>query len=220
MVGDPGMIHAVTQLVLNEAFEPTLDAARAYELYGRFLWQTLFRLGVHQNDLPDALQDVLVVVHRRGCDFEPGARVTTWLYAICRRVAAARRRKAHARLEILDSNVELVDLDSPERIAATRRAKARLERILDDLNDDHRLVFVMFEVEGLSCPEIADELMLPLGTVYSRLHAARQGFQKALARLKAKEERGLRQHRTEGLDPRVERSSNRSQSPRKNSGEP
>jgi RNA polymerase sigma-70 factor (ECF subfamily) len=196
------MIKPVTQLVLTEAFEPALDAARAYELYGRFLWQTLYRLGIRQNDLPDALQDVLVVVHRRGHDFEPGARATTWLYAICRRVAAARRRKAYARRETPDGDIEIVDPNDPERIASTHRAKQRLERVLDDLNDDQRIVFVMFEVEGLSCPEIADELVVPVGTVYSRLHAARQSFQKSLARLKGIEHkdqlRNLRQARRRG----------------------
>jgi RNA polymerase sigma-70 factor, ECF subfamily len=185
------MKKAVIQLVLTEAEGPALDAARAYELHGRFLWQTLFRLGIREDDLPDALQDVLIVVHRRGRDFEPGARVTTWLYAICRRVAAARRRKAYARRETPDGDIEIVDPNDPERIASTRRAKLRLERILDDLNDDHRIVFVMFEVEGLSCPEIADDLAMPVGTVYSRLHAARQSFQKALARLKAIEQKAL-----------------------------
>jgi RNA polymerase sigma-70 factor, ECF subfamily len=198
MCGNPDMIQAVTQLVLAEAFVPLLDAARTYELYGRFLWQTLFRLGVRQSDLPDALQDVLVVVHRRGFSAEPGARVTTWLYAICRRVAAARRRKAYARRETLDETIELVDPHDPERLVATRRAQLRLARILDDLSCDHRIVFVMFEVEGLSCPEIAQELGTPVGTVYSRLHAARQSFQKALARIKTMEQRALRHGRGQG----------------------
>jgi RNA polymerase sigma-70 factor (ECF subfamily) len=193
------MKKAVTQLALTEAFEPALDARRAYELHGRFLWQTLFRLGIREDDLPDALQDVLIVVHRRGRDFEPDARPTTWLYAICRRVAAARRRKAYARRETVDSNIELIDPEDPERIAATRRAKLRLDRILDELSDDQRIVFVMFEVEGLSCPEIADELAVPVGTVYSRLHAARQTFHKALARLKASEQKAQSRRRRHAI---------------------
>ena len=40
-----------------------------------------------------------------------------------------------------------------------------------------RVVFVMFEVEGFSCDQIATELGVPLGTVYSRLHTARKMFQ-------------------------------------------
>lgn len=184
----------MTQPALAETFEPQLDATRVYESYGRFLWRTLFRLGVHANDLPDALQDVLVVVHRRGSEFEPGAKPTSWLYAICRRVAAARRRKAHTRREILGDDVQPIEPDDPERLMAKRRNQARLERILDQLSDDHRIVLVMFEIEGLSCPEIAQELGQPLGTIYSRLHAARQSFHKALARAKASE-----QHRSKTL---------------------
>jgi RNA polymerase sigma-70 factor (ECF subfamily) len=40
-----------------------------------------------------------------------------------------------------------------------------------------RVVFVMFEVEGFACDQIATELGVPLGTVYSRLHTARKMFQ-------------------------------------------
>lgn len=184
----------MTQPALAETFEPQLDATRVYESYGRFLWRTLFRLGVPANDLPDALQDVLVVVHRRGSEFEPGAKPTSWLYTICRRVAAARRRKAHMCHEILGDHIQPIEPEDPERLMTKRRNQARLERILDQLSDDHRIVFVMFEIEGLSCPEIAQELGQPLGTVYSRLHAARQSFHKALARAKASE-----QHRSKTL---------------------
>jgi len=44
-------------------------------------------------------------------------------------------------------------------------------------------VFVMFEIDGLSCDEIAATIGVPVGTVYSRLHAARRDFQKAYAKL-------------------------------------
>jgi RNA polymerase sigma-70 factor (ECF subfamily) len=40
---------------------------------------------------------------------------------------------------------------------------------------------VMFEIEGYSCDEIAVELGIPIGTVYSRLHAARRTISGALA---------------------------------------
>jgi len=40
----------------------------------------------------------------------------------------------------------------------------------------------MFEVESLSCAEIAEIMDIPVGTVYSRLHSARQQLGKLLAR--------------------------------------
>jgi RNA polymerase sigma-70 factor, ECF subfamily len=51
---------------------------------------------------------------------------------------------------------------------------------------------VMFEIEGIGCPEIAMLLGLPLGTVYSRLAAARVDFAKAAIRLRKQQEWGER----------------------------
>jgi RNA polymerase sigma-70 factor (ECF subfamily) len=51
---------------------------------------------------------------------------------------------------------------------------------------DKRAIFVMFELDELSCEAIAEMLSIPLGTVYSRLHAARKAFEQALGRLEAR----------------------------------
>jgi RNA polymerase sigma-70 factor (ECF subfamily) len=61
--------------------------------------------------------------------------------------------------------------------------------MLDALDLDKRAVFVMFEIEGMGCEEIASVLGIPVGTVYSRLHVARRDFEKALARHRAREAR-------------------------------
>ena len=62
-----------------------------------------------------------------------------------------------------------------------------LHRLLDELDDDKRTVFVLAELEQTTAPEIADALGIPLNTVYSRLRAARIEFDKALARHRASE---------------------------------
>jgi RNA polymerase sigma-70 factor (ECF subfamily) len=46
----------------------------------------------------------------------------------------------------------------------------------------HRAVFILFELEGESCESIAAGLEVPIGTVYSRLHAARRAFREHAAR--------------------------------------
>ena len=48
---------------------------------------------------------------------------------------------------------------------------------------DHRAVFVLYELEGESCEQIAQILDVPVGTVFSRLHTARKNFQKMHNRL-------------------------------------
>ena len=54
---------------------------------------------------------------------------------------------------------------------------------LSKVDDDTREVFVLFELEGLSSPEIAALLEIPLGTVASRLRRARAQFRTVVARL-------------------------------------
>ena len=71
----------------------------------------------------------------------------------------------------------------PEREVAAKRDLERLSRALDELDADHRPVFVLYELDGLSCAEIAEGLAVPVGTVYRRLHTAR-------ARVRAAYERG------------------------------
>ena len=62
-----------------------------------------------------------------------------------------------------------------------------MQAALDKLDDDKCAVFVLFEIEGETCESIAAGLQVPIGTVYSRLHAARAQFTKAHARLVAQE---------------------------------
>ncbi|MEI8259346.1 MAG: sigma factor-like helix-turn-helix DNA-binding protein, partial [Deltaproteobacteria bacterium] len=72
---------------------------------------------------------------------------------------------------------------SPEQVAAEQEARATLERILGDMDIEKRATFVMFEIEGLPCQEIAALTDVPVGTVYSRLHGARAIFEREIARI-------------------------------------
>ena len=63
-----------------------------------------------------------------------------------------------------------------------KRHRELLDRILDTLTQDLRTAFVLFELEDLSVPEIAEVLEIPTGTVASRLRRAREQFGAALTR--------------------------------------
>lgn len=162
---------------------PTLPTfEEAYEAHFDFVWRSLRRLGVREADTSDAAQDVFVVVHRKIAAFEGRAKLTTWLFRICLHVASEHRRRAHVRREILDDSAfEYVadpGLDA-EEIHAKKQHLRLLERALDSMTLPHRTVFILFELEGLACPEIAEMLEIPLGTVYSRLRNARVNFEGA-----------------------------------------
>jgi RNA polymerase sigma-70 factor (ECF subfamily) len=167
---------------------PTVSSVQ--EEHDDFVWKSLQRLGVREPDLEDMAQEVFMVVHRRLHTFDGSAKMTTWLFGICSRVASSYRRSAYVRRERPVSDVperaagdEVLD---PEEATSERQSRALLDRIIAELDVDKRAVFVMFEIDELSCDQIAAIVGVPLGTVYSRLHAARKAFEKALARYGAR----------------------------------
>ena len=170
-----------------------LDVTEVYGAHADFVWATLHRMGVRHDDLADVMQEVFFVVHRRRCSFDGSSSLRTWLFGICIRLAKNYHRKAHRRRE--RSVVEPPEdrtwvgagSSDPEKALERRRARRAAEVMLDRLSPDKRAVFVMFEVEGLGCDEIAEQVGIPVGTVYSRLHTARRSFAKQLARWHARE---------------------------------
>ena len=182
----------------EEAGAASVDAAasaavtRIYLANADFVWRSLQRLGIRDADLDDVLQEVFVVVHQRLQTFDGSAKMTTWLFGICLRVASAYRRRGFRRNETsVAEPPEPTDRASasPEQDLAAAESRRRLALLLDELDLEKRAVFVMFEVDEMPCEEIAQILGVPVGTVHSRLHAARRSFQKALARMQARDTR-------------------------------
>lgn len=172
------------------AGDPTLDVETVYEQQADFVWRSLQHLGVRGSDLDDLLQEVFVVVHRRLHTFDGSSKLTTWLFGICLRTASRHRRRAYFRWERLTRVLpEARDPSTPEDRLAERQAQAILDRVLDRLSLDKRAVFVLFEIEGQNCQAIAELLDIPIGTVHSRLHAARKQVSRALTTWRAAQER-------------------------------
>lgn len=169
---------------------PRQDLLSIHDEHADFVWRTLQRMGVRDADVEDQMQEVFVVVHRRLGSFDGSSRMTTWLFAICMRVAAAYRRRAHRRHEEVVADVPEPGEPGnvgPEDLAMARQARARLDAVLDLMDLEKRAVFVMFELDEMPCEAIAEVLGVPLGTVHSRLHAARKDFEGALKRFTARE---------------------------------
>lgn len=168
-----------------------LDANALYRAHAEFVARFLLRLGAVGQDVPDLLQEVFLVAHRRG-GFLPGrAKPTTWLAEISFRVLSDRRKKTRRKLE--DADYDAVSVapsrrSTPGEAAEQRQALARVQQALDTLTPEKRAVFVLFELEGESCDAIAQGLGIPVGTVYSRLHSARREFKQAHGRLAGSED--------------------------------
>lgn len=164
---------------------PSFD--EVYDAHVAFVWRVLAAMGLRDAQLEDGVQDVFVVVHRKLGEFEGRAAITTWLFAIARRVASTHRRKATTDRERHEPLVEEPAGGGDPFAALSRaRAAARVRQILDGMDEQKRLVFVLVELEQQSVPEVAKMLEINLNTAYSRLRLARSEFEAAVARMGAK----------------------------------
>jgi RNA polymerase sigma-70 factor (ECF subfamily) len=73
----------------------------------------------------------------------------------------------------------------PEELYDTKQRRLALDQALATLSLDQRTVFVLFELEGFSLPEIAESLGIPLGTATSRLRRARAHLETWVERRRA-----------------------------------
>jgi RNA polymerase sigma-70 factor (ECF subfamily) len=156
--------------------------------YHAFLWRSVRRLGVPAGDVDDAVQELFLIAHRRHSEIVPG-KERAFLFAVAVGVAANARRKHQRRDNRLDHGADpaaapMVATQDHALLARDRRAM--LDAVLDDLDDEFRVPFVLFELEEVPVTEIAELLQIPSGTVASRLRRARELFQAAAARLRAR----------------------------------
>ena len=159
---------------------PRLDTTSLFREHAPYVWRALRRMGVRESDIEDVCQEVFVVVHKRLADFEGRSSARTWIYGIAMRIASDyRKRASHVREVATETPPDELSRDDPHDALAARQARATLDRLLDQLDDDKRAVFVLYEIEELPMNEVALAVGCPLQTAYSRLHAARSKMAEA-----------------------------------------
>ena len=155
----------------------TGDQEAIEELYRRHSRVLLgqLQLMVDQPALAEeVLQDTMLAVWKGARTFRGGSRVRTWLLGIARRQARDRMRQRRP-IPVADS--ELAERPSPnpgpEAMAVERSEARRMVAALSTLTPAHREVLGLVFGADLSLAEVARVLAVPVGTVKSRLHAAR-----------------------------------------------
>jgi RNA polymerase sigma-70 factor (ECF subfamily) len=185
-LGIPQAIAERGFLSVDHAAEARLAGIVA--TYFDLLWRSLRRFGVPESTLDDAAQHVLMTIADRLPEVEP-RRERAFLLATAFRVAANVRRGIGRSPELPAEELEQWSSrdPTPEALLEEKRRRMVLDQALATLPLDQRAVFVLFELEGFTLPEIAETLGIALGTVSSRLRRARGRFE---AWVKARHARG------------------------------
>ena len=187
--------------------ESTIDLILAEEMHLRGVAR---RLAQCESDVDDLVQDTLLRAYCARDRFRSGSSVRAWTTTILRRVfltgaIRTKRRRlqtdtdAGGALEAVIGREPTPLDDAADHAAALGEClEDPVKRALDRVPEVYRTAFLLLVVRDLSCQEIGQELRVPVGTVTSRVHRAREHLRNELRshRNTAADERGAAARRT------------------------
>jgi len=151
------------------------------ELYDRHhepVRRFLTRATSDAEDVDDLVSATFLAAAKSAARFDGRAACRPWLLGIAAQYLRRRRQSFGRWLKALSSLSRIQAAACDPRSAL--QARNDVDRALREISEAQRVTFLMAEVEGLTCPEIADALGIPVGTVWTRLHAARRNLRAVL----------------------------------------
>jgi RNA polymerase sigma-70 factor (ECF subfamily) len=166
------------------------------ETYQNKVFNLTYRMLGNREEAEDVAQEVFITVFKSIDSFRGDSKFSTWLYRVtanhCKnRIKYLARRHDRARAEYDEElgRDPAAGAVTGGASAAPKRPDAQLEGLelerqlqgaIAQLDEDHRLLVVLRDVEDLSYEEICEITGLPDGTVKSRLHRARMALRQKL----------------------------------------
>jgi RNA polymerase sigma-70 factor (ECF subfamily) len=162
------------------------------------IFNLVFRMIGSREEAQDLAQEVFITVFKSIDQFRGDSKFSTWLYRVaanhCKnRIKYLSRRHDRATGE-LDEAAErdavaqggaaigAARIEAPDRVLEGAQMEQMVQRAIAALDEDHRLVVVLRDIEELSYEEICSITGLPEGTVKSRLHRARLALKEKLSK--------------------------------------
>ncbi|MDR1117192.1 MAG: sigma-70 family RNA polymerase sigma factor [Oscillospiraceae bacterium] len=157
-------------------------------LYQKKVYSMAYHMTGSHFDAQDVTQEAFLRVYRSLSGFKSDSKFSTWLYKIVSNLCIdCNRKKKHTLpLYIEDGNGEESVIEIPDNGGSPETALERSELGLELLNavrglsEEHRQIFIMREISGMSYGEIGEALLIEEGTVKSRIYRAREKLREAL----------------------------------------
>jgi RNA polymerase sigma factor (sigma-70 family) len=144
--------------------------------HGPLVWSTCRRVLRHHQDAEDAFQATFLALARHAPADRPHSSIAAWLHRVaCNAALKVKQRRRPT--EILEDAPGTPDPDP-----SGNELRFVVDQEVQRLPDHYRVVFVLSCLEGMSNAEVARALGCPVGTIDSRLHAARTRLRQSLAR--------------------------------------
>jgi RNA polymerase sigma factor (sigma-70 family) len=187
----------------NEVIERVVNGDKdLYELIMRKYNQRLFRIGrsiIHdEEEVEDIIQDAYIKAYENLRNFQHRSQFSTWLTRILINEALARKNQMK-RMNVVyhqtEDNGETNDfnnkeyynmpsnLPNPEEETINNELKVSLEKVIDNLPEKYRTVYVMREIEGMNIAETSECLNISESNVKVRLNRAKEMLRDSLTNI-------------------------------------
>lgn len=140
-----------------------------YERHGLVLLNYLIHLTRNHQQSEDVLQEVMLIVWEKANTFRPVGEVRGWLFGIAKRQAFKAIRKRHGHLPLHDETVA-----NDDNLQSETMRRIALKTAIRTLPPVEQQALEMVYYHGMTLTEVAEALNVPLNTVKTRLHRARQ----------------------------------------------
>ena len=160
---------------------PSEEIAALYEEHSRAIFYLTLRFLGDPQKAEDATHDVFLKAFRKLEQFRHEASARTWLYRIainhCQNLNQSwHNRHVQAASDDAIWETSAAKTDSPLRVLETKELGLRIQKTLDQLSDEYRLLLLLVADEELSYEQIAALLGQSADAVRGKLHRARKTF--------------------------------------------
>lgn len=159
----------------------TAAFAELYQRYKQAVYSLSFRVVRNQADAEELLQESFIRAYRYLARYNTEYSFYTWLRTIVINLGRDWLRKKRAQ----QSGLESYAAENPQPLRVVNKLdqigdRQLLNQAMNELSNQQRLSFVLFEVEGLTLEEISVQLQCSVGTVKTHLHRARNQLRNKL----------------------------------------
>jgi RNA polymerase sigma factor (sigma-70 family) len=154
--------------------------------YVEGMYRLAYRFCGCREDAEDLVQDVLLKLYPRFQELRSIENLQSWLATVLYRQFVDRTRHSNRSPVQLTEDGDPPPLaedrfaNQPESLLLNHEAIDHVQRALLQLNEDQRVLVVLHDVEGYKLTELQQMLDIPIGTLKSRLHRAREQLKKLL----------------------------------------
>lgn len=153
-------------------------------IYDQYLDQVTRTVGRYLGpcpDVEDVVQDAFIELHKSLDNVSDYGAFEGWVYRVARNVAISHRRRKRTSVNLAKLKQLRAPVDQWNKLAAREKVRA-LYAAMDCLSEKKREALILYEIEGYTLQQIADETDTSINTIASRVRRGREKLLKLIRR--------------------------------------